>query len=227
MRAKQNRQSATTQNLLPVGRDQLESGKAKAAAWHWYAPEEFEKEHLKIIDWDDPDFPSGSLIQCGNMVRLHIRVPNARPTEVASRHPRRKHDTTITFGKTTAKGAHLCFDPDQKHHRLYILLPDAALRDVKARFWDNNPVSEAPLTHWALLAGGHHASSDYPEVMAKPIGILTALVYFTAKKDDGPSFYLHKLGEKTCHFPILTCDEKGRMWICGGNYTAPTPGITN
>jgi hypothetical protein len=56
---------------------------------------------------------------------------------------------------------------------------------------------------------------------------MTAVVYFTQKKDDGPSYYIHRMGEMTCYFPLLCCDAKGRLWICGGNYTSPTPGITD
>jgi hypothetical protein len=56
---------------------------------------------------------------------------------------------------------------------------------------------------------------------------MVAVVYFTHKKDDGPSFYIHRMGEMTCYFPIIACDRQGRLWICGGNYTSPTPGITD
>jgi len=78
------------------------------------------------------------------------------------------------------------------------------------------------------MAGGRHGRrSDYPHVIAKPLGVLTGVMYFAHKKGDGPSAYLHEMGEQTCHFPILACDEHGRLWICGGNYLVPTPGITD
>ena len=61
----------------------------------------------------------------------------------------------------------------------------------------------------------------------KPVGVLTALVYFTHKQGDGPSYYIHQMGELSHHLPILAFDRHGRPWLAGGNYTCPTPGITD
>jgi len=206
-------------NLTP---DQFERAKKEAAAWEWREADEFD---LRLVEWDDPDYPEGALIECGNLARIHFRAPtSSRPT---SRHPRRRRDTTITFSRLVAKQAQLAYDPEHPSDRLYMLIPEAARRSLKQRFWDENSAAARPLTEWALLAGGRHAKGGYPRVMAKPVGIMTAVVYFKNKKGHGPSFYIHKMGEVSCYFPILCCDQKGRLWLCGGNYTSPSPGITD
>jgi hypothetical protein len=66
----------------------------------------------------------------------------------------------------------------------------------------------------------------------KPIGILTGLVYYTHKKgDENPgnprSYYIHKMGEMSKFYPILAGDAQGRLWLAGGNYSCPSPGITD
>ena len=63
--------------------------------------------------------------------------------------------------------------------------------------------------------------------MVKPIGAVVAVVYFTDKQGDGPSYYIHKMGEITGGFPALAVDGQGRFWFAGGSYTSPTPGITD
>ena len=208
-------------------------GKKAAAAWHWFPEKEFENE-LTLIQWDDCDevdaagqvlFPKNQiLIRCGNLARIHFRSPSTRDSR---KHPRREKDTTITLNKAAAKESHLVFDPDHPSNRLYLKMKHSVRGSLAQRFWKENEVPCRLLTEWASVAGGRHATADYPKIMAKPVGIMTAVVYFTKKKDDGASFYIHRMGEVTHHFPILVCDEEGRLWICGGNYTSPTPGITD
>lgn len=194
----------------------------QAAAWKWFPSPEFQESHLKLIDWPDPDFPAGALIECGNLARLHFRAPRA-----GNRHPRRRRDTTITFTRRVAKKSYLTFDPEQSD-RLYCLVDNEALPALAQRFWHENTTSPTKgLSEWAMLAGGRQARGSYPRVAARAVGVCTAVVYFAHKKDDGPSFYIHRMGEVTGHFPILCCDQRGRLWICGGNYTCPTPGITD
>jgi hypothetical protein len=204
-----------------------------AADWHWFPQDEFEQK-LQLIDWPDPDYPPGALVRCGNLVQLHFRAP---PKDKSSRHPRRQRDTTIKFSVETARKSHLTFDPENtSDDRLYLVIQEpVALRGLASRFWSKNPISPRPLSEWAVLAGGRHAKragnsldrGGYPHVMGKPIGVLTALAYFTNKKDDGPSYYLHKMGEVSGVYPLLVCDSQGRLWVCGGNYQSPTPGITD
>lgn len=188
--------------------------------WHWG----IEPEH--VIDWPDPDYPEGLLIECGRLVRLHFRLP--QPPSGRSRHPRRRSDSMIQLSREAVNQSHVAYDPEHPDHRLYLMLPEGTRRILKRRFWDENPLSAQPLIYWARLAGGRHGrQDDYPGVRAKPVGVLTAIVYFTHKKDDGPSYYIHKMGELTCFFPVLCCDEQGRLWLAGGNYRCPTPGVTD
>ena len=211
----------------------LQRGKKAAADWHWFPENEFE-DKLTLIHWDDVNdvddsgnvmFPKNQIfIRCGNLARIHFRSPVAKENR---RHPRREKDTTITFNKTAVKDCHLVFDPDHPSNRLYMKLKGSVRGPLQQRFWNENTVQARPLREWAALAGGRHATADYPNVSAKPVGVMTAVVYFTHKKDDGPSFYIHRMGEMSCHFPILVCDATGQLWICGGNYLVPTPGITD
>ena len=78
------------------------------------------------------------------------------------------------------------------------------------------------------MVGGRHAKKDdYPNVKVRPIGILTNVVYGTEKQGDGYSFYIHHMGEESGIQPALGVDRRGRLWVLGGNYTSPTPGITD
>ena len=202
---------------------EYQKGRRMAADWKWYDPDEFDNQ-LKLVEWDDPDYPEGVLIECGNLARIHVRAPT---NQEAGRHPRRRRDTTIAFHRSSAAQNQLAFDPEHPDDRLYMLIEPRARKSLAGRFWQANTVGPRQIEEWALLAGGRHARGGYPAVSAKPIGVLTAVVYYTNKKDDGPSFYIHRMGEMTCYFPILACDAQGRLWICGGNYTSPTPGITD
>tara|TARA_Y100000034_G_scaffold73261_1_gene88227 strand:+ start:263 stop:928 length:666 start_codon:yes stop_codon:yes gene_type:complete len=209
---------------FPITDTQFRKGRKMAAEWAWYNPDEYD-DQLKLVEWDDPDYPEGILIECGNLARIHFRAPEAAAN--SSRHPRRQRDTTIAFPTAVAQKAQLAFDPEHPSDRLYMLIPDRALHSLAQRFWKENPIHPRYLSEWAMLAGGRHAKGGYPHVLAKPVGVMTAVVYFKDKEGDGPSYYIHKMGEVTCYFPILACDERGRLWVCGGNYLCPTGGITD
>ena len=234
MRAKNNR--GNSQDLShTISEGQIRKGSEAAADWLWFDRKEFESNHLRTIPWndgakDDEDKllhpPSQVLIACGNLARIHFRAPTG--SESSQRHPRRRRDTTITLSEKSARQSFLCFDPDHPYDRLYMKIAPEVQGPLAERFWQSNPVDPRYLSEWGMLAGGRHAhSGGYPKVKAKPVGVMTAVVYYTHKKDDGPSFYIHRMGEVSCHFPILACDSEGRLWVCGGHYTSPTPGITD
>ena len=216
MKAKKNRGQ-----LTPA---QMKKGRKMAADWKWFSPDDFDNQ-LKLVEWDDPDYPEGVLIECGNLCRIHFRAPTQQELEEV--HPRRRRDTTISFPLSVASQSYLAFDPEHQDDRLYMLITRKGTDGLKDLFWDGNPAPIKSLAEWAMLAGGRHARGGYPHVAAKPIGVMTAVVYYAHKKGDGPSYYIHKMGEVTCHFPILCCDQRGRLWVCGGNYKNPTPGITD
>lgn len=168
------------------------------------------------------------LIECGRLVRMHIRAPKGAHQ---NRHPRRQRDSMIEFSQSVAANSHIAYDPDHPDERLYLLVPPQASTTLKKRFWDENEFRPMPLNEVAVIAGGRHGRRDYPNVMVKPIGVLTAVVYFTSKKGDVVngvgSYYIHKMGELSKFFPFLCADSRGRLWLSGGNYKSPTPGITD
>jgi len=189
--------------------------------WHWGIP------HQGVEDWSDEHVDGnirskdGILIETGRLKELHFREPHKRK------------DTVIKLTRSEANGSHLAFDPDHPYHRLYIFShPKFAERMHKkylqdAKYKHNRRYQEMPLTKAAKIIGGKHATNDYPKVQVSPVGILTHVVYATEKKGDGFSFYIHKMGEESGIKPALTIDDRGRLWIAGGNYTSPNPGITD
>jgi len=139
----------------------------------------------------------------------------------------------IELSRSVSANSHIAFDPDHPYQRLYLLIPAKARETLKAQFWAKNNISPMLLGQAAELAGGRHGKmKDYPSVLVKPFGVCTACVYFTHKEgDENPndprSYYIHQMGELTKYFPLLCCDHQGRLWFAGGNYTSPTPGITD
>jgi hypothetical protein len=134
------------------------------------------------MDWNDEDMPR-LLIECGKLVRLHLRAPR----DDSSRHPRRRRDAMIEFSKNVSPFAHIAYDPDHPYERLYLLIPPSQRKTLKEHFWDNNPMPARNLNDLAQIAGGKHSRKrDYPDVMCKPLGVLTGVVYYTAKQGDSP-----------------------------------------
>lgn len=204
-------------NLDP---SELTRGQDAYQSWHWgVKPKE-------VFDWGDKDMPR-MLVECGRLVRLHIRSPSRENP----RHPRRERDTMIQLSKSMSDRSHVAYDPDHPYERLYLLIDPQARQTLRNRFWDNNAMPSMPLNDLALIAGGKHARKrDYPDVNGKAVGILTAIVYYTHKKgDENPgdarSYYIHQVGEISGALPFLCADQQGRLWIAGGSTTAPSPGI--
>ena len=138
----------------------------------------------------------------------------------------------IEFSRSLSNESYVCFDPDQQDERLYLVLSPKAEHELKRNFWDRNPLPSIALGDLAVVAGGRHGRRDYPQVEVKPLGVVKAIVYFTHKKgDENPgdkrSYYIHKMAEISGKFPIVGIDNRGRLWLAGGNYTSPTPGITD
>lgn len=189
--------------------------------WHWGEKAKY------FVDWQDDDYPE-YLCEVGRLVRIHFR--SVRPYTEKALHPRRQRDHMIELSRKMASTSYLVFDKEHHSQRLYMLINPEACPIIAERFWQENPLKAMPLGELAVAAGGKHAKGggkDYPNIIVKPVGLMTAVVYHTHKRDDGPSYYIHHLGEKTCHFPILACDELGRLWFAGGDYTCPVEGIDN
>lgn len=190
-------------------------GKDTYRDWHWGINPQ------TVIEWDDPDYPPGDLVECGRLVELHIREPD------------KKRDTVIRLTKKERDGSHLVFDPNHPNQRLYILShPDfmARMRGTYRKnpdFKGGSKYRAMPLAEIAKAVGGRHGRGDYGDIVAAPMGVLTHVVYATEKQGDGFSNYIHKLGEESGIRPALAADNGGRLWVVGGNYTSPTPGITD
>lgn len=172
--------------------------------WHWGEPP------TKQITVDDRNLPE-HLIECGKLVECHVDL-----------YP---DDEPVTL--TPEDGASLCFDLDHPDDRLYIVRLPKRVRAAVRRRWCGAGAEWWDLQAVAKLAGGRHAVEDYPAVEVTRIGTLTAVVYATHKRGDGPSQYIHHLGEESGVQPILAADHQGDLFICGGNYTSPTAGITD
>ena len=193
--------------------------------WHWGVPSSGR------TDWKDADIDHAlaihaksnkknpkaepSLVECGRLVEVHFREPGKRK------------DTIIRLTREEANGSHLCFDPNHPAQRLYMLCSPKFRDRIKQSFLRNPQYQSVGLSELARIAGGRHALRDYANVSAMPLGVCTHVVYACDKKGDGYSFYIHKLGEETGINPLVAADAKGRLWMAGGDYTVPNPGITN
>ncbi len=188
--------------------------------WHWGVP------HTSVEDWQDEAVdamlgPDGIVVETGRLVEIHFREPHKRK------------DTVVRLKRNEANGSHLAFDPDHPHQRLYIFSHPAFAERMHKKYLQNpqyeggSRYQSMALKRAASIVGGKHATDDYPKLDVVPIGILTHVVYGTEKKGDGYSFYIHKMGEESGIKPGLTIDDRGRLWIAGGNYESPTPGITD
>lgn len=193
--------------------------KDQYAEWHWGS------KSTHVVDWSDPDFPA-TLIEIGRLSELYIR---------GAQDGTRVKGHLFAVPEATIPQCHLAFDPAQAAQRLYVLASTALSRALKRAYW--NPGARSyPLAAVARIAGGRHATADYPKLSVQPVGVLTHVTYLTEKIGDkgtkqlrwkDANLYIHHLGEESGIQPILCLDASGRVWIAGGNYTCPTPGITD
>ena len=173
--------------------------------WHWGNDATME------IEWEDPDVP-GVMVGIGNLHELHVKPLGSEKTD----------ELVMQDGSTEW----IAFDPKHPYERLYLLLSKNVQNDVKSKlidkdgeWWDLEALSKA--------AGGKQAKHPYPDVEVQPVGELTHVVYYTDKKGDGLSQYIHEFGEESGILPLLAADRTGRLWIAGGNMTSPYAGITD
>lgn len=191
---------------------------------HWKIP------HSEEIEWRDTELDD----------HLKATSQKGRHPEVAEwgrlvgfqfipegRDGRQRKGKEVQLSRADSNGSHLVYDPHHRHQRMYLLLSPSVRKQMKKKFWSSSPYAEEPLSWWAKEAGGRHGKKDYPAVEARLVGTLTHLDYACEKKGDGYSFYRHAMGEESGIQPLLVVDAKGRLWIVGGNYTGPIPGITD
>lgn len=190
-------------------------------AWHWGIP------HTRVKHVDAPGLGDKDLIEIGRLLEVRFR-PLAGGREV-----------TLALDPAQAAEAHACFDLRHPSQRIYLVMPRSALRDARALYGDCTDDDLLPLVDVATAAGGRHGRmTDYPDVLVKPLGRCTNLVYGTQKKGDDAeldehgkavgigSGYVHRMGEDGGIEPVLCVSKDGQLWLAGGSYTCPTPGIT-
>jgi len=179
--------------------------------WHWWKDGRGADE---VFEWGDVDLPE-HLIEIGRLVGFHVKLPGyKKPSELMIK------DKYIG-------DCYLTFDPEDPKERIYACLDGEVRRAVKRTFWDKNKAKPVLLGDLAKKTGGHH-QGEYAKVKVKPIGPAHAVIYATHKKGDGPSNYIHHFSEETGGaFPVLAADARGRLWLAGGVYTCPVPGITD
>jgi hypothetical protein len=199
------RRRSHTQRIAPAAQKRLEQVYKR---WHWG------EAATHVVDCD-PDFPP-HLVEIGLLLELHLRPFDS------------DRDTVFAVREDDIPHSHVGFDTDHKHQRIYIQC-SPALRESGRDLYH---LSEAKPMALASVAGelgeGHHANprSGYVKTSVKPLGHLTHITYFTHKRGDGPSGYIHEMGEEGGVPPILCVSRDGRFWLAGGSYTCPSPGIT-
>lgn len=181
-------------------------GVERYRSFHWGV------EHRKVTDVRDGLLPP-VLTEVGKLHSLYLRTPDGE------------------FELALPRGCQLTFDPNHASERLYIICPPDFREKIRALMKHDR--SRMNLNEIAAYAGGRQTRYPYPSMNARPLGVVTHVVYFTTKKGDGPSGYIHEFGEETAkvkfveRVPILAADDSGRLWLCGGAYTCPDPGITD
>ena len=184
--------------------------------WHWG----INPKH--VTEWEDksvdargrPVYPD-VLVECGRLVQLKFKVPHQK-------------EQAMTLETKQTNRSYLTFDPDHVFGRLYVMLPQDVAQEARRTYWQGNAFEAKKMNELASLVGGRHGKlQDYPEIAVKPIGLLTSFSYAGEKEGDGYSSYVHRAGEESGIRPLHPIDTKGRLWIVGGNYTSPTPGVTD
>lgn len=119
----------------------------------------------------------------------------------------------------------LAFDAN-KRQRLFLLIPPRYRDQIKRKLVERDG-EWLQLGDAAHEAGGRQARFPSPRVEVQIVGVCTDVVYFTEKKGDGESEYIHALGEETGVKPFLCVDRHGQLYLAGGNYSCPDAGITD
>lgn len=186
--------------------------------WHWGIPA------TQVIEWHDRDFPE-SLIEIGRLVELHLIRPGKTKEQV------------LAIPKGDVPNTHIAFDPDHPSQRVYLLVGSSLRRALKHTFW--KPDGDVyDLNDVAVEVGGRHGKRNYLRIPVQIVGTLTHVVYRTKKKGDDADYkagkitgtgseYIHEMGEEGGIPPELCIDSTGRLWVAGGSYTSPTPGLTH
>ena len=179
-------------------------------------------EQTRAFSFVDADLDANGekhLVQCGKLMELRLRYPTQFGNGYAS--------TTLSIPPGLANWCYLQFDRRDSEQRLYTILPEKAKRYIADTYYAACPFADAPLGQIAKWTGGRQAKGWYANVTVRPLGVASAVIYDGNKKTDGHSNYIHRFGEENGIRPVICVDATGRIWFAGGDYTCPTPGITN
>lgn len=174
--------------------------------FHWgYAPEE-------LLHINDPLLPDVAGI--GRLIALHVGEEG-------------ESELLFPQGKRPHSRSYIAFDPTHPVDRIHLVTPAAHRNRTAAQYARTPKPYRRTLDELARAAGGRQAEHRYPAVRGVYLAPVKEVIYFTSKKGDGPSFYIHEFGEESGVRPDLAADQDGRCWLVGGNYTCPRPGITD
>jgi len=143
--------------------------------------------------------------------------------------------TDIKIDRAHQNKSFLTFDPRLPGNKtpVFIVTPPEVRRKALAELFDTSAL--CTFHEAAQQAGGRHKDDClnplWPDgarrLIVCPLGTVIAVTYFANKFNNGPSNYIHKLGEETGVRPILCVDGQGRFWWAGGNYTVTPDGLAD
>jgi hypothetical protein len=210
--------------------------------WHWKTKKDTDLP--RRINVPTPHIGEDTrLIEAGALTSLHLDpmdgkkrylrsvLPTAKLAEMTDEAALEGNEpdrfSVIEVAESDWPNNWIAFDHDHPSQRLYLLLSPSTRRDVAQTLWEPGEAT-MPLGELAEHVGGIHGDADdYPDIDVQPLGRIFYMSYFTHKQGDDPaSIYIHRMGEEGGIEPILAVSEDGRLWIAGGSYTCPDPGIT-
>jgi len=165
--------------------------------------------HGRVLQLHDPDLPP-DLVEMGILEELDVEGLGV-----------------VTFPEGSYAG--LCHDPGPAQ-KMYLITEDGARRWARRELWDSSDA--LPLQVAQEMAGGRQVRYPHrcPGLPVTVLGEALNVVYYTVKGGDAEEregvSYKHELGEDGGVPPLLCVDSHGRLWLAGGSYSVPSPGIT-
>lgn len=183
-------------------------------------------EAERVYELDDPDLPD-HLIEMGKLRLLRVRSGNTwLCLDFGTTGPSLPGNTVKL---SSAGPTNIVAFTHDKAERLYFVLNRATQKRASKLILSEMPFY--PLGEVHAWVGGRQSRYPYPtetsEILVQCLGYLWDVVYHTEKQGDGMVEYHHKMGEEGGQKPILCLDEEGRLWLAGGAYSVPDPGITD
>ena len=187
----------------------VEVNPAVVRAQREYEAAHWGKAPTHVYEVDDDRLPQ-TLVQMGFLKELHVKPDHGKPYR-------------LTFTKPSS----VAYDPTGLSH-LFLVLHVQDRHDVSGIRAKLRVPHDDILAEVADDVGGRQADWHYPDLRVAVLGTCTHVVYATHKKGDGPSDYIHELGEEHGGIkPALCVDVRGCLWLAGGSYVVEHRGIVN